>query len=86
MGEARGIPPSVTNRISRRLFDKIWKVLRQKTDRFIDRLRLEELFEAETRISVSHAEYQILLRGLTTKTPGQFVEPFQRVLLRLQGL
>jgi hypothetical protein len=77
-GEARGIPPSVTNRISRRLFDEIWKVLRQKTDRFVDRLRLEELFEAETRISVPHAEYQIMLRGLTTKTPGQFVEPFQK--------
>ena len=36
MGETRGVPPSATTRIARRLFDEIWKVLRKKIDRFVD--------------------------------------------------
>jgi hypothetical protein len=82
------VPPSATTRIARRLFDEIWKVLRKKNDRFVDRLRLQELWEEETHVSVPHAEYQILLRELATRTASVqgFVEPFQTGAPPLAGI
>src|SRR5262249_39551693 len=70
MGEAGGIPPSVTRRISRLLFDEIWKVLRQKNDRFVDRLRFQQLWEEETRLSVFQPEYEMLVRAAAAKATG----------------
>jgi hypothetical protein len=80
IGETRDFPPSVGKRVARRLFDEIWKTLRKKTDRSVDRLRLMELWEKETHVSVPHAEYQMLVRELAVRAPsGQgMVEAFQK--------
>lgn len=88
IGETRGVPPSTTTRIARRLFDEIWKILRKKIDRFVDRLRLEELWEEETHVIIPHAEYQNLLRELATRTLGGhgFAELFQRGAPPLAGI
>jgi hypothetical protein len=88
VGQRRGVLlPSVTTRVARRLFDEIWKTLRKPKDRFLDRLRLDELWEEETHVSVPHAEYQ-MLRELATRKPSvqRFVEPFQKGAPPLAGV
>jgi tetratricopeptide (TPR) repeat protein len=72
-GETLGIPPSVATRVAGRLFNEIWKTLRKKTDRFLDWLRLQELWEEETRVSVPLVEHQQMLRLLVAKESASHV-------------
>ena len=65
------LPPSVTGRVVRRLFDEVWKVLR-RTDlgsRFLDSLRIEELWEEETKVSLPQGDVEALLRAVATTAP-----------------
>jgi hypothetical protein len=67
IGETHGVPPSVTTRIARRLFDEIWKTLRKKDNRFVDRLLLDKLWEEETHVSVPYTQYQMMVRAVAAK-------------------
>jgi hypothetical protein len=51
--EHRGaVPSSVTKQVARRLIHEVWRTLRDPAPRRLDFIRLEELWEEETRISV----------------------------------
>jgi hypothetical protein len=86
-GETLGIPPSVATRVAGRLFNEIWKTLRKKTDRFLDWLRLQELWEEETRVSVPLVEHQQMLRLLVAKESAShvFTRQFQNGAPPLQA-
>lgn len=51
--EPRGaVPSSVTKQVARRLIGEVWRTLRDPAPRMLDFIRLEELWEEETRVSV----------------------------------
>jgi hypothetical protein len=81
--EERGapLPATTTKRIATALFDEIWKVLRKAGTRSLDRLRLEELWEEGTRVSVPQSGLDSLLQGAAAnqrKGRRIFTEQFQR--------
>lgn len=62
--ELRGwLPASVSKRVARRLVDEVWKTLRKPPPRELDRFRLEEIWEEETRVSIPQSALDAGLRA-----------------------
>lgn len=75
--EDRGspLPATTTKRIATMLFDEVWKVLRKASPRALDRLRLEELWEEGTRVSVTQSGLDALLQSAADLRKGRRILP-----------
>jgi len=87
--ETRGyVPPASTiKRVAEALHAEVWKMLRKSEPRSLDRFRLVELWDAETRVSVPQIEVDVwLLQAARAATSAPPPELLQRGLPPLPGV